>query len=216
MDEESADVVFEVKGGSETNDSAKFYAHRLILKKVSPQLAELSMSDKSPSLIELPDISPKTFMALLLYIYGYKLPDLGNDISQIRRVLEAADKYGVTNLKLEAEVCYASSLSLTLENVLEHLSFAEAKNCAYLKEKAVDFIIRNTTEIIKRKTITTTSEGPSMSDILAAVARSQDEKKAEKELCAMSINELRHRAHEKGLDVDGSREMLVSTLESST
>jgi len=33
MDEESADVVFEVKGGSETNDSAKFYAHRLILKK---------------------------------------------------------------------------------------------------------------------------------------------------------------------------------------
>ncbi|KAL3761780.1 hypothetical protein ACHAWU_001296 [Discostella pseudostelligera] len=174
------------------------------------------MSDKSPSLIELPDISPKTFMALLLYIYGYKLPDLGNDISQIRRVLEAADKYGVTNLKLEAEVCYASSLSLTLENVLEHLSFAEAKNCAYLKEKAVDFIIRNTTEIIKRKTITTTSEGPSMSDILAAVARSQDEKKAEKELCAMSINELRHRAHEKGLDVDGSREMLVSTLESST
>ncbi len=77
MDEESADVVFEVKGESETNDSAKFYAHRMILKKASPQLAELSKSDKSPSLIELPNRSPKTFTALLLYIYGYKLPDFG-------------------------------------------------------------------------------------------------------------------------------------------
>ena len=122
----------------------------------------------------------------------------------------------MTNLKLEAEVCYASSLSFSFENVSEHLSFAEAKKCAYLKEKALDFVISNTAEIIKRKILTNTSESPIMSDILAAVARSQAEKKDVKDLCAMTINELRHRSHEKGLDVDGSREMLVSTLESST
>jgi len=28
----------------------------------------------------------------------------------------------------------------------------------------------------------------------------------------MSVSELRHKAHSRGLDVDGSRDMLISTL----
>ncbi len=33
------------------------------------------------------------------------------------------------------------------------------------------------------------------------------------ELSVLSINALRHEAHENGLDVDGTREMLISLLE---
>lgn len=212
MDEECADVIFSIKWGLKY---IKFYAHRMILKKAAPQLAELSLSDKSPSIIELPNVTPQTFNDLLRYIYGFKIPDLGKDISHTKDIIEVADKYGVTSLKLEAEVCYVSSLQLTLENVMDQFLFAEAKNCAFLKEKVIDFIINNSAEVMKQKKLTNVDGGPSMSDILAAVARGQAEKSTEKEFCTMSINELRHNAHKDGVDVDGSREMLVSALELS-
>ena len=89
MDEASADIVFEVGGGQEVKDgcnrkkikipATKFYAHRLILKKAAPQLAELTLAGGSPSLVEIPKTSPETFKTLLLYIYGCPIHDLGED-----------------------------------------------------------------------------------------------------------------------------------------
>lgn len=234
-DEEYADVVFEVGGELKQQQlgnakqnkkvktlSTKFFAHRLIMKKVAPQLAELCLpSQKSPTHIDLPNISPKTFEAVLLHIYGYNIPDLGKDVAFVKDIIEVADKYGIISLKLVAEVCYASKLSLTLENVVEHFLFAESKNCAHLKEKTVDFIIENTAEVTKRNMFTNTAEGPSRSDILAAVARAQAQspysyrydRRTSTELCTMPIDVLRRKAYQKGLDVDGSRETLISALE---
>jgi hypothetical protein len=227
MDEKSSDIIFEVgeeqlQVGAKRRRgkilSTKFYAHSKILEKAAPQLAELCNLDKikSPSVIELHNTSPDRFKEMLLYLYGCKIPGFGNDISHTKDIIELADKYGVISLKLEAEALYVSSLTLTLDNVMEHLSFAEAKNCAYLKEKTLDFIVKNTAEITKRKMLTTSTEGPNISDILAAVARAQAEQKDEKDFSTMSISELRRNAHKKKLDVDGSREMLISALESST
>jgi hypothetical protein len=214
-DQEYADVIFEIKWGLLKKTATKFYAHRMFLKKAAPQLAELSLSVEPPSVIELPNISPQTFNDLLLYIYGCKIPGFGKDISHTKEIIEVADKYGVTTLKLEAEALYVSSLTMTLENMMEHFTFAEAKNCAYLKEKAIDFIISNSAEVMKQKKLTNVDGGPSMSDIIAAVARGQAVKSIEKEFCTMSINELRHNAHAKDVEVDGSREMLISALEGS-
>ena len=36
------------------------------------------------------------------------------------------------------------------------------------------------------------------------------------QLCTMRISDLRRKVHEKGLDVDGSREMLIAALEESS
>jgi hypothetical protein len=58
-----------------------------------------------------------------------------------------------------------------------------------------------------------------MRDLLAAVARGEREEgrtdgdnNVELQFNAMRISELRQRAHEKGLEVDGSREMLIAAL----
>ena len=77
MDVDYADVVFEVGGrGCATNEakrpknsSTKFYAHKLILRKAAPQLAELCISDESqsPLHIEIPNMSPDIFKDMLLY-----------------------------------------------------------------------------------------------------------------------------------------------------
>ena len=54
-------------------------------------------------------------------------------------------------------------------------------------------------------------------DILAAVARGEkkngyDEGRKEDQFSIMRICDLRRKVHERGLDVDGSREMLIAAL----
>ena len=224
---EYADVIFEVGGEHNVQvgvkrrhiaslSSTRFYAHRMILSKAAPLLAEICGTAKfeSPSFIEIPDTSPDRFKEMLLYVYGFKIPLFGKNTSHTKDILELANKYGVISLKLEAEALYVKSISFTIKNVMRHFSFAKAMNCEYLKEKAIDFIVRNSTKVTKRKLIKM-DEGPSGSEILAAVARLQAEKDDEKEVCVMSINELRHKAHEKRVDVDRSMETLIAALKSS-
>ena len=54
-----------------------------------------------------------------------------------------ADRFGVVNLKLEAEAAYIKNTKLTVENVMDELLLADAKNLALLKEYAIDFIAKN-------------------------------------------------------------------------
>ena len=224
MDKKSADIVFEI-GGDEHDvkvggkrrrtASKKMYAHSLVLRKAAPHLAELCKSKESPSIIEIHDTSIDAFTDVLLYIYGCNIPGFGNDTSRTKEIIEVADKYGIISLKLEAEAMYVSSLKLTLENVMEHFMFAEAKNCAYLKENVLDFIVDNKAEIMKLKILSSPTGGPSSSDILVAVAMSETKSKDENELSTLRISELRRKAHEKNMDVDGSREALISALENT-
>ena len=202
-EEEDADVAFLI------GTTKKFYAHKLILNKAAPQLAELCMSDESqsPVHIEIPGISPFTFENLLLYIYGRPIPGFGKKPSSTKEIIEAADKYGVTNLKLEAEAYYVASLQITAENVLEQLHFADSMNCSLLKETVMDFIVANSFELLSMKAL---KGAPTdlLSDALAAMARKGGTDKAG----SMFINELRRKCYDKGLDFDGSREMLTSAL----
>ena len=81
----------------------------------------------------------------------------------------------------------------------------------------MDFIVENKIKVIE--TMTSFDDVPSnlMRDLLTAVARGEREEggvggENENLFTTMRINELRKKAHEKGLDVDGSREMLIATL----
>jgi hypothetical protein len=236
MDESTADVVFQVRGtqvealvGSEsagdkttkqhTDEPNTFFAHSLILKKATPLLAEMCASDDNdgvptPTTIQIPNVQPETFYGLLHYIYGLKIPNFGADISHTKEIIEAADRYGLTNLKLKAEACYVSSMTVTMENVMEHLHFADSKNCALLKEAIIDFIVENKGTIIENRIM---ADAPInlANDILAAIWRI--EKKGQRDYVndsfdVMSINELRERAYYEGVEEDGSRESLVASL----
>jgi len=226
MDKESADVVFEVGGrpresGREKSktETTEFYAHRIVLKTAAPLLAELCNSDDSPSRIKLPNESPQIFHHLLSYIYGCNIPDFGSDIAHTKGIIEAADKFGVTYLKLAAEANYVSSTTIDFDNMMECLHFAVSKNCALLKESVMDFVAKNKDEILEKQTMLD-APGGLVNDILAAMVRGERTKwlfggyKGCK-FNAMGITELRRRAYESGIDVDGSREMLISALKQS-
>jgi hypothetical protein len=77
-------------------------------------------------------VTPDIFRLLLNYIYGG---------THAKEIIDAADKYGVVNLKLEAEACFVEGTTFTIENVMEHLFYAESENCALLKEVTMDFIV---------------------------------------------------------------------------
>jgi hypothetical protein len=227
LDEKSSDIVFEIAEGKGKNSEMKvaktapvtFPAHRVIIENCSSIFADLCEShDDRTTPIQINDVTPDIFRHLLSYIYGGKVSD--DDMkSHAKGIIEAADKYGVVNLKLEAEACLVEATTFTIENVMEHLLYAESKNLALLKEVSMDYIVKNKSEVINKLSFNDVP-GALVKDVLVATARGEKVVGGsggdgdESRFNAMRISELRKMAHEKGINVDGSREMLIAALKS--
>ena len=65
-------------------------------------------------------------------------------------IIDAADKYSIVNLKLEAEAEYVKSTDITMDNAMDNLLYADAKNCALLKEAVIDFLAENSIEAAEK------------------------------------------------------------------
>ncbi|KAL7533349.1 hypothetical protein ACHAXR_008059 [Thalassiosira sp. AJA248-18] len=223
MDEESADVLFEVESESEQNDEADckkanastacFHAHYLILQDCSSTLADLCKSTKTLSPIQIAGVQPGVFRHMLYYMYGGKVA-FDELKANAKDIIDAADKYGVENLKLEAEACYARTITLTVDNVIDILVYAESKNCALLKEVVMDFIVGNMDDIIGNVSFESLPSSMMM-DLLTAMNRGkkQDEDSSDaNNYNTMRVSTLRRKLYQKGLDVDGSREAMIAVL----
>ncbi len=173
-------------------------------KSSSSTLAELckSAGDKT-SPIQISDASPEVFRYLLFHLYGGKVADDDKTSHDAKDILDAADRYGVVDLKLAAEACLVESTAFNIENFFDLLLYADSKNCALLKEAAIDFMLANMDKVY-RKISFTDAPGALLSDVLAALVR----KGMTEGLRGMRIDDLRRRAHMNGLDVDGLQERL--------
>ena len=180
-------------------------------------LAEMCKSGGKSNAFSITDVSPEIFRHLLYYVYGGKVSE-GNLKSNTREIIDAADKYGIVNLKLEAEAYYVKSITITLENAIDNFLYADSKNCALLKEAVMDFLVEHGNEAQKLSFDNVPSSA--MKDLLSAMNR----KKAgsnqgggnSDNLTTMRVSDLRKKLHEKGMDVDGSREMMITRLEESS
>ena len=224
MDEESADVVFEVDNNGSleseehTNKKSKtttsFYAHRFILQDISTMLAELCKSDESGiTTVSITDVKPEIFRHIMYYTYGGKLSEdeLKNNAKDI---INACDKYGVVHLKLEAEAAYVESTTFSMDNMMDNLLYADSKNLALLKEAVMDYIVANKGDILGKVSFDNVPGG-TVSDILAAMARGEagnDTSGDSTDYNKMRVGTLRKMLDEKGLGVDGSREAMIALL----
>ena len=222
MDEETADIVFEVDNGSsqgeehinkKTKTTTTFYAHRFILQDISTMLAELCKSDGGEGIttVSITDVTPEVFKHMIYYAYGGKLSD--EDIkNNAKDIIDACDKYGVVHLKLEAEACYVKTNEITMDNMMDNLLYADSKNLALLKEAVMDFIVKNKGDILGKVSFSNVP-GDTVSDVLAAVARGEQSGDGDsKDYNKMRVGKLRKMLDEKGLDVDGSREAMIALL----
>mmetsp|Transcript_27022 Transcript_27022/g.42407 ORF Transcript_27022/g.42407 Transcript_27022/m.42407 type:complete len:421 (+) Transcript_27022:83-1345(+) len=231
MDEESSDVIFEISNEVKNvkkrkrgkTSSVQFHAHRFILEHTSSELAALCESSPEGGLnapILINDIKTEVFRGILYYIYGGDVMEQFF-IANGKDLIDAADKYGVVNLKLEAEAWYCHTTKITTENVIDNLLYADSKNLALLKEAVMDYIVKNKKKVMKRVSFKDVP-GDIYKDLLAAVSRvlddsdeddSDDEDNKEKDdYASMGIGALRQKLDQRGIDIDGSRDTLMAAL----
>jgi len=228
-DEDTADVVFEVGTSSESDNNedknkrsktvVTFHAHRIILQDGAPFLAELSKAG-SGGTVQITDVTHDVFKHVLFYAYGGKITE--EDMkTNTKEIINAADKYGVVHLKLEAEEYYTKATTLNINNVLDNLLYADSKNLALLKEAVMDFILANGDDVMDKVSFDNVP-GAVVKDLLAAVARgkakssSRDTAAADNNYNNMKVATLRKMLDEKGLEVDGSRESMIALLKENT
>nr|CAD1826424.1 unnamed protein product [Ananas comosus var. bracteatus] len=141
---EGADVTFQV--GDEF-----FPAHRCVLAARSPVFrAELfgPMEEAHMQLIQIEDVEPAVFGALLRFIYTESLPppmleelvDANGpaSIATARRLFAAADRYDVERLKSICEDKLPRDMDV--DNVALIFELADRHHCSSLKEACVKFI----------------------------------------------------------------------------
>jgi len=227
-DEDTADVVFEVCTTSSESDNTDtkrsktivtFHAHRIILQDGAPFLAELSKAGSSSgegiTTVSINDVTNDVFKHVLFYAYGEKITE--EDMkSNTKEIINAADKYGVVHLKLEAEEYYTKATTLTINNVLDNLLYADSNNLALLKEAVMDFILANGDDVMDKVSFDNVPGGV-VKDLLAAVARGKVKSNSSSDKAAdnynnMRVATLRKMLDEKGLEVDGSRESMIALL----
>jgi speckle-type POZ protein len=133
-----ADVTFHVSG-------EEFAAHKAILASRSPVfMAELfgGMEEEASRRVEVKDMEPAAFKALLRFIYTDTALDLdqkGEDAtSMAQHLLAGADRYSLDRLKLICEGSLADRI--TVDTAATTLALAEQHGCLQLKASCVEFI----------------------------------------------------------------------------
>ncbi|GJS21450.1 BTB/POZ/MATH-domains containing protein [Tanacetum coccineum] len=142
-----SDIVFRVK-------DVTFKAHKVILAARSPVFkAQFYGLVGNPALdeVELMDMEPSVFKAMLFFIYSDKLPDsqesVGSMSHMIQHLLVAADRFGLDRLK---QLCEAKLYEeLNVDVVATTLSLAHDHHCSQLKTICMDFAVANLRAVIK-------------------------------------------------------------------
>ncbi|KRY70394.1 Protein maternal effect lethal 26 [Trichinella pseudospiralis] len=120
-------------------------AHRCILAARSTVFAAMlthQTHETQMGRLVIPDFDFEVISELVRFIYTgrcRRLKELSHDL------LVVADKYRVLDLKIRCERVLANSL--TVENACDLLVIADRHSASYLKEKALDFMHQNVSQI---------------------------------------------------------------------
>ncbi|KAF8661057.1 hypothetical protein HU200_057155 [Digitaria exilis] len=133
-------VTFAISGES-------FAAHKNVLAARSPVFkAEFfgGMMEKSSGHVEIKEMEPSVFEAMLRFLYTNAVPELEDKtmdavtVALAQRLLVAADRYGLDRLKVMCECRLASAMDTSTAATM--LGLAERHGCKLLKPKCVEFI----------------------------------------------------------------------------
>jgi hypothetical protein len=154
INEESADVSFEV-------ENQVLYAHKIILKAQEPDLAELVESYNRSKPLPINDIKAEAFRPMIKFLYGVNIqPSEWKEYG--KQILDASGKYGFATLKSEAEAWYLKNLTLTVENVIDELLYADGHDCSLIKRASMDFIVDHGEDVMEADSYDRLDESPQL------------------------------------------------------
>ncbi|POO01500.1 E3 ubiquitin-protein ligase SIN-like [Trema orientale] len=151
---EGSDITFDVAG-------EKFRAHKLVLAARSPIFRSkfFEGSEEKNSEVEITDVEPKVFKAMLHFIYRDSLTEdvqletsssspvsLVSD-SLTAKLLEAADRYGLDRLRIMCESHLCKDISV--KSVAEILALADRCKASELKAVCLRFSAENLAAVMR-------------------------------------------------------------------
>lgn len=143
-DEPSAPADLEVVVGGEV-----FPLHGSVLAARSAYFATLMQGrwvetargeggEWTPHRVELGELLPRTFTAVVQWVYTDNVPGLGMDTGHLRRVLAAADRLGCAGL---AQLCQRFfEVQLSVDSAVSTLLMADSLNVQPLRDVAMRFV----------------------------------------------------------------------------
>eukprot|EP00956_Cyclotella_meneghiniana_P032867 scaffold91862_cov51-Cyclotella_meneghiniana.AAC.4 len=173
QDEDTADVAFKV-------EEHVYYAHKLILKTRVPELAELAEPYDMSNPIPIKDVDPEIFEIMLKHVYGKGISlEYWNE--HAKQILDASGKYGLAQLKSEAEAWHVKNLrdTLSVRNVVDELLYADGKNCPLLKKAAMAYIVEHGEKVIDSESYGLLDESPELRKEVMRAAFSSKKRKRE-------------------------------------
>lgn len=127
-------------------EGTELACHKIILGARSPVFNAMfihNMTENQKKEIEIEDLEIETVQDMLKYMYAGTIDNLN---TRSPRLLEAADKYQLSELK---EICEDVLCdSLTVDTCLECLVLADLHNAEKLKNAAVSFVVDNSEEFV--------------------------------------------------------------------
>jgi hypothetical protein len=124
-------------------------------------------------------------------------------------LINAANKYDLVALKMAVENILVQECVITKENVSEYIVFADSKCCPLLKEYALSYFVLHCKDVLKSEDSKILREsGELLSEIIILTGSSSDVG-----VGSMGVAQLRKELGKRKLDVDGSKDALVSRLE---
>lgn len=193
---EKSDVSFNVGG-------KVFPAHSQILHANAPVLA--NYCDHT-----IEDIDPEVFQILLEHIYSGRTPAWKDVVKHGKRIINAANKYELVQLKMAVENALVRERVMTKRSVADFILFADAQSCPLLKEYAISYFSLHYREILQSEhSKNLRASGELLSEILLLMGPGNEEAET------TNVNELRVELGKRKLDVDGSKNALVLRLENA-
>ena len=189
--------------------SSTFPVHSHILRNNAPMLANhLDREEGKVNLIvSIEDIPATVFKMVLAFVYAEHSPTDKEVLEHGKDLINAANRYELSDLKMAVEHTLVRERILTTKNVSDYILFADAQSCPLLKEYAISFLRLNATEVLKSKySECLKKSGDLLAEVVMLSNKTEDED-------TLTVNELRKELSKRKLDVDGTKETLLLRLE---
>ena len=181
-----------------------FHLHSLILENNAPVFAAYCKQSHSNGIMA-DIIHPKVFRMILEYVYAGCHSRDSDIVAFGKELIDAANRFELVELKLDIEKVLVRERILDKENVADFIVFADAKTCPLLKEYAIAFFLLHGKEILKSDHSKCLRESAEvLSEIMMLMFDPQED--------GMTVNELRTELKKRKLDIDGSKEALMTRL----
>ena len=192
-------------------------AHRLILKMNAPFLYSLCESkEKGTTDVTLSHLTLQVCRILLRYIYGAELPSKKTVMAanEGKDIIDAAHMYKVIGVKIAVEEMIVGALVIDATNVVDWILYADTKKCPLIMEYCLQYYILREPDLVQAGSTRALDASPHLLHEIISLMRKMDDR-VETDENVLSVAELRHQLEEKGLELDGSRAMLVKSLQTS-